>query len=211
MGTTVSLGPLSLGQALALRSSPGSLEGVVPGAWFLFGGEVVWIWCVDGSCGRDGHVHRATPHVRLWSEGQWRESTFCAGPSAPPPAGGFDPLAALDRHGARVVSIASSCTPARNRLSPTVRRKGEAGWVWKGLWSQLYRDLRPLLALWPGAGCLSNWTLTASFDRACNTANWLVSEEGKRCIYSTWAAQGRCSVSGSCHLGVISQESSPVH
>ena len=32
MGTMVSLGPLSLGQALALRSSPGSLEGVVPGA-----------------------------------------------------------------------------------------------------------------------------------------------------------------------------------
>lgn len=32
MGTTVSLGPLSLGQALALRSSPGSLGGVVPGA-----------------------------------------------------------------------------------------------------------------------------------------------------------------------------------
>lgn len=82
---------------------------------------------------------------------------FLCGPlSAPPPAGGFDPLAALDGHRARVVSIASSCTPAGNRLSPTVRRKGEAGRVWKGLWSQLYPDLRPLLALWPGAGCLSN-------------------------------------------------------
>ena len=111
--------------------------------------------------------------------------------SAPAPVGGFDPLDALDRHRASVVSVSSSsCTPARHRLSPTIRRKGEAGRVWKGLWSQIYRESRPLLALWPGAGCLSNWTLTTSFDRACDTANWLGSEEGKRRIYSTWAVQG---------------------
>lgn len=66
MGTMVSLGPLSLDWALALRSSPGCLrEGLfqVPNSCLV--GEVAWIWCVDGSCGRGGSIHGAAPHVRF--------------------------------------------------------------------------------------------------------------------------------------------------
>ena len=179
MGTMVSLGPLSLGRARALRSSPGCLrEGLfrVPDSCLV--GEVAWIWCVDGSCGRRGSIHGAAPHVRFWSEGQWRESTFCAGSCQllhQLEASTLLPHSTGTGPGLCLISFASSCTPARHRLSPTARRKGEAGRVWKGLWSQIYQESRPLLALWPGAGCLSNWTLTASFDRACDPeTGWAV-------------------------------------
>lgn len=50
--------------------------------------------------------------------------------------------------------------------------------------------LTPIISLVAtGQRLLKQLNFDASFDRACNTANWLVSEEGKkRCIYSTWAA-----------------------
>lgn len=148
-------GTALLGQALALEKVPGPWGGVVPVPDSCLGvrshGYGVWM----GPVGRDGHVHGYFPRVS--SDQSYGESPLCAGPcrllhqleASPllPHWMGTGPGLCLLFHPAH---------PHANRLSTNSKKKGEAGRVWKGLWSQLYPDLRPLLALWPGAGCLSN-------------------------------------------------------
>lgn len=99
-------------------------------------------------------------------------------------------------------------THKRQGLTNNTQKKREAGSLGRAL-EPTPPGTPPIISLIAWGRLLNQLNFASLIGPV--TASWLVSEEGKRCIYSPWAAHGRCSVSGSCQLGVISLESSPVH